>query len=42
MIKLYDILGINPGFVISGRCQDMSAISEMLNIVKGGKALSEG
>ena len=42
MIKLYDILGINPGLVISGRCQDMSAISEMLNIVKGGKALSEG
>ena len=42
MIKLYDILGINPGFVLSGRCQDMSAISEMLNIVKGGMALSGG
>lgn len=36
LVKLYDKLNVNPGFVLRGQCQEMTAINELLKIIKEG------
>lgn len=36
LIKLYDRLKVNPGFVLRGQCQEMTAINELLKGIKEG------
>lgn len=36
LIKLYDKFNVNPGFVLRGQCQEMTAINELLKTIKEG------